>query len=469
MNFKAHIKEKVTKARKALYAAINKVRGTIGPHPRSLKWVYEGVALPIVTYACHVWWTRADRAELQKFNRQGCLLVAPVLDNTPTEPLEILYDIKPLNLLLEKLALEKYLNVMGTYKRTWNGLDRKGNYYKPGHVFSCEKLLKKYGLEKVGLDEKKDVCLRRTYEVTLTKTDPREEGCNIYTDGSKIGNKVGYGFICMDDQYEQQGALPDESTVFQAEIMALKKGAEHLIQKGTENEEIHVYSDSKAGLMAMLSRKTSTRLVHETKVKWNHVGTRNKVHLKWIKAHVGHEGNEKADVLAKDGTQCSKNAAFTPKSWIKGFLKEKLQEKWVKQWNDTKPDQYRHTKKWINDLSKFPQKGGLLKINNRKTVGLIAQWITSFNNLNYHSHRKDRTIDKTCRLCQKEDSKETPWHLATECERTMVHNRLHLHKFTIDNKSWSWDSLRAYLTSPMIYRLMTNRTVRSEEGDPDAC
>ena len=83
LNFRAHIKEKITKARKALYTAINKVRGAIGPHPRSLKWVYEGVALPIVTYACHVWWTRADRAELQKFNRQGCLLVAPCTRQHP--------------------------------------------------------------------------------------------------------------------------------------------------------------------------------------------------------------------------------------------------------------------------------------------------------------------------------------------------------------------------------------------------
>ena len=53
LKFETHVNEKIKAARKALYAARSKVKGAFGPHPRSLKWVYEGVALPIVTYACH--------------------------------------------------------------------------------------------------------------------------------------------------------------------------------------------------------------------------------------------------------------------------------------------------------------------------------------------------------------------------------------------------------------------------------
>ena len=151
----------------------------------------------------------------------------------------------------------------------------------------------------------------------------------------------------------------------------------------------------------MLSRKTSSKLVHETKVKWNHVGTKNEVELRWIKAHVGHEGNERADELAKEGHKCALNETYTPKSWVKRFLNEKLREKWAKQWLATKITQYRHTKMWIPNID-LPQVKGLLQINNRKTVGLIAQWITSFNNLNYHTHTKNHTkypdVNKACRL-----------------------------------------------------------------------
>ena len=115
---------------------------------------------------------------------------------------------------------------------------------------------------------------------------------------------------------------------------------------------------------------------------------------------------------------------------------------------------------WIPKID-LPRVKGLLQINNRKTVGLIAQWITSFNNLNYHTHRKNHTkypdVNKACRLCQKKNTEETSWHLATECDRTANAARLHLHKFTQDHKSWTWESLRAFITSPMIFKLVTTR------------
>ena len=151
---------------------------------------------------------------------------------------------------------------------------------------------------------------------------------------------VGYGYHYEDPEYghyEELGALREEATVFQAEIMALKKAAERLLRAGTRDQRITVYSDSQAALMAMDNRRTSSKLVHETKVKWNHVGTYNQVCLHWVKAHVGHEGNEKADDLAKDGTKLSKTPVLITKAWIKNYLKEKLIQKWDKQWLNAPP------------------------------------------------------------------------------------------------------------------------------------
>ena len=64
----------------------------------------------------------------------------------------------------------------------------------------------------------------------------------------------------------------------------------------------------------MGNRKASSKLVHETKVKWNHVETYNQVSLHWIKAQVEHEGNEKADDLAKEGTKLSKTPVLPAKA-----------------------------------------------------------------------------------------------------------------------------------------------------------
>ena len=208
-------------------------------------------------------------------------------------------------------------------------------------------------------------------------------------------------------------------------------------------------------------------MVHETKVKWNHVGTYNQVCLHWVKAHVGHEGNEKADDLAKDGTKLSETPVLITKAWIKNYLKEKLIQKWDKQWlNAPPPNDYRHTKQWLPRIT-TPLRGGALKFHNRKVVGLLAQWVTSFNNMNYHTWRKNLKqgpILPTCRLCEEPLSKEEAWHLTTECEATAVLARLHLNIFTEDTTKWSWESLRAFILSPKIYRLVTTRTV---QNNPD--
>ena len=46
-----------------------------------------------------------------------------------------------------------------------------------------------------------------------------------------------------------------------------------------------------------------TLYIHETKQALNELGQTNKVKLIWIPGHAGHEGNETADKLAKEGSK----------------------------------------------------------------------------------------------------------------------------------------------------------------------
>ena len=47
----------------------------------------------------------------------------------------------------------------------------------------------------------------------------------------------------------------------------------------------------------------------------------NTVHIKWIAAHVGHWGNERADELAKTGTTCTSLVkGYIPQSHIKALI-----------------------------------------------------------------------------------------------------------------------------------------------------
>jgi hypothetical protein len=60
------------------------------------------------------------------------------------------------------------------------------------------------------------------------------------------------------------------------------------------------------------------------------------VKIHWTKAPVGHEGNERADQLAKDGTWkinfCTEPILPVPLAWVKGRIKQFLHREWTNRW-----------------------------------------------------------------------------------------------------------------------------------------
>ena len=96
--------------------------------------------------------------------------------------------------------------------------------------------------------------------------------------------------------------LGDTITVFQAEITAIKKSADVLLNRGFENQTITFYTDSQASLAALNKLTVKSDTVEKCLNALNALGKNNSVHLRWVKAHVGIHGNEVADSLAKRGS-----------------------------------------------------------------------------------------------------------------------------------------------------------------------
>ena len=91
---------------------------------------------------------------------------------------------------------------------------------------------------------------------------------NIYTDGSKLDGRTGWGFQiykAKSPTINDYGRLPDWATVFQAEITAIKMAANAVAVNVDNVKYIKIYTDSQAALLALNDKENNQRSVRETR------------------------------------------------------------------------------------------------------------------------------------------------------------------------------------------------------------
>jgi ribonuclease HI len=118
---------------------------------------------------------------------------------------------------------------------------------------------------------------------------------HMYTDGSKIKKRVGYGI--WSEEFEVSGRLRNHSSIFSAEayaiMEAIKKGNKHIA------ENILIISDSLSVLKSIQKYDHKETLIRGIKIELNK--TEKNYTFLWIPSHIQLNGNERADELAKEG------------------------------------------------------------------------------------------------------------------------------------------------------------------------
>ena len=421
LSWKPHIQERISKAKRDLLIARKLVNKEWGLAPARLLWVYEAVVRPAVDYACHVWTPDKCPVWLEKaldrVQRLALITTTSCIKSTPTRALERLTNVPPLYLHLKKKAAITVNRIHDVVNKSgWDGL---ANGIGKSHLFRWKKYL--------GIPPQKDIFKLNleTYEVDFTNSPPPGEGWCIYTDGSKMNENVGLGWvITLGDEMLSYGYknLPTHASVYEAEVLAVQCATEDLIQniipKATVDIKTITYLvDNQATLYTI----NKTKLVGQLRVdlinclnnlKYTHKITPK---FKWVKSHVGIVGNELADEMAKLGT-LSNDRIEVPQSitFVKNKLKQMMYKQWENKWANL--TDCRQSKQLITFNPNHNERNYLLTRTRTKCRKLVAL-LTGHNNLRYHTFKRNVSSNPNyspcCRYCREQI--ETSWHLLYEC------------------------------------------------------
>jgi len=466
LNWNAHIGEKVKKAKGLLMRLKGIVGKQWGSSPALVKWVYTGIVRPMITYGCLVWGHRVDLKQwhdkLMGLNRLAVLSIAPVRKNTPTAALEIMYDLIPLDLFIAGEALKAWRRTEPNAPGRWDGLTQSNVV---GHRRHWMKKAGKLDLVHFPSDKiVREICWTKGFWVdrdSFENGTPGDlSGLVCFTDGSKINGAVGFGFAIYRNDKEilrdgdHLGKFP---SVFQSEICAISAACLELAEISATS--VTFYSDSQAAIMALDNHEVRSQTVKDCIQDLNRLSRTKAITIRWVKAHIGHKGNELADTMAKEGAGFSivgmEPYLPLPDSSWKGEVLDSTRHKWGKRWN-ARWD-CRQTKLWypgpeVRKAKHFMQLG-------REELGLCAQFITGHNFMARHTTLLGETRNGWCRLCLNEEEPETAWHVAAECPTVRNHRvDIFLAHLMSPCPSWSVAQLSRFISVDCIGLLMIRST-----------
>ena len=276
----------------------------------------------------------------------------------------------------------------------------------------------------------------------------------MYTDGSKIDGQTGSGLAVYKGKKEHSSEyyrLPDDSTVFQAEVTAVAKAAELLIgMRDHTMEYVKIFIDSQAAITALGNPRITSHTVANAVESLNRLAdSTTKVTLVWIPAHKGHTGNERADTLAKQGAQTPDPRKLInvrkPHATVKAEIRRQVANDWQNEW--TRSNQANHAKTFYAGPN--PSKAKFVYKLARLELGRFVRIVTGHNNLNFFQTKIGLANNPSCRFCMEGD--ETITHLLSNCPRFFSTGReLFLDQLPTADMKWSVRDLLDFSYTPEI-------------------
>lgn len=450
LTFSSHISDLAIRVKSSLN--ILKVVSHIewGADRSTLLRLYTTLCLSKIDYACQIYGCAAE-TNLKKLDIVHNLALRICTGAYRTSPVDSIYvdsGIPPLSIRRKELSMRYVTKILASnenpnYKYVRNPNDRSANkplIPKPLEV-RLESDKRAIGIlpeqvAHVGQANMPPWC-RPTFEVCSvnagkkSKSDyemkaqflnhsNRHRSCiPLYTDGSKSTNGVGMAVVGENILIKKK--LPNHCSVYSAELYAILSAVKQVFNIGKDGEKFIIYTDSNSVLSSLKQLIPSHNLVQEVQdwLALTYMRKNIKIGFCWVPAHVGVDGNERADKAAKEAAE-NLNVAKVKIPFIdfKDDIHKYFLENWQERWSSlTSNFKLKYIKPSVRKWSQNT-------LDRRTSVTLTRLRIG-------HSHLTHSYLLKSdeerqvpyCDVCQTDI---TVQHILTNCNKFAIERRRNL-------------------------------------------
>ena len=245
-----------------------------------------------------------------------------------------------------------------------------------------------------------------------------ENAMIIFTDGSALSNPgpVGAGVVIKNKGPKSTlvklaKAVKQMGTSYQGEIEAIKLAVEYANENQAAILSI-TSQDSKKYHNSMI-RQIRENILDILKY-FEYLEKVDNIKIIYCPAHIGIEGNELADGLAKTGAKKAKYLQPDPKitlPQLKQSNKVLSIKKWSRRWNNSFQHKYKNIVPNITQQN-LAKRSILLKNTSRKGITKIIRLKTEHSLLEGHKSKIDQETQPECTFCK---VKETSEHFLLNC------------------------------------------------------
>lgn len=258
---------------------------------------------------------------------------------------------------------------------------------------------------------------------------------HVYTDGSIKDDKAGFGMYSQ-NIFEQSIRIHNYSSIYSSELLAIYSCLENLRNKGKANKLILIISDSKSALEGLKDIHSKNNIVIKIRTILTETFNTNCSFL-WVPSHLSIEGNEKADILAKNSLNQSVCESFSFQHQdYKPFFKKYVFELWNDMWRDDNNNQNK-----LFSIQNTVKKTIEISSLNRKDYQKLIRLKTG-HYLFTHKHIIEKTQPPICNC----GAELTIAHLFNECNYLNLREKYNIQNLSILNDEKRFDEIKKYLT-----------------------